>query len=417
VLRSALLESCKDEQPQLLCLLAAVGVLRLHERSHFTAGADVLRKEATEDGAAAAVAALEAAGSLELSADPVMAQQQTAVDFHAFAMLYGLLSSSTGGAFPLTRDFVLKLSFCTLLLPAGSFQPVRSALDVYHHWHTVVLPSLPIDWTGLRFGGPMPNLAMHILHYWEKERPTELPAGTPRAQNRALFYRGKVRMDIWGCAPIRAAWEQGPELPWTTLQGPAASAGREAAPQSGTDTAEATLFSLDMPRKASAVKARRGTKRSTEAAAAGGASSPQEVGSTGAASGWKKRRQAGTEGGIATETAPFEGVAECDEDSEGEAPDEVAAEWEGWDSECEAQLREELGSLGQDVAGDGGDWTTAQVCPLLCTSSMPGLIFSFEIDRSDDGGRRSTVLRARAEGRSCAESVADQGGGCLQVLL
>ncbi len=142
-------------------------------------------------------------------------------------------------------------------MPVGAWQPVLTEVEVYHHWKTAVLPSLPICWENIQRIHRLTHMGRHCLHYHEVHGEQPLNAISADGGERSYF-DGKVTMSHWTNKLIRNAWADTQMLPWTCLRAQQSdeqknqtdASGETVQPRSGT-------FSLDMPRKGPASQQRK----------------------------------------------------------------------------------------------------------------------------------------------------------------
>jgi len=243
--------------------------------------------------------------------------------------------------------------------PVGAWQPVRSDLEIYHHWKSIVLTSLPISWAGLDRIGRLTNIARHCLRYHEVHG--EVPPGVVRADGgETSFFDNKVKMSHWSNKLIQAAWADVPALPWTCVRAQQSQQQGETDPGSAVGESAAaprssSTFSLDMPRKLAASRKR-----------------PQQEGSAAKLS-QSARKRAKTESqqenmsalqaldSVAGDWAGEEGEqiasVPCLE-GDGDAA-ATAAPVEGPQHMMDPGLEEEMQSL---LACEDIEWTTRQVC-------------------------------------------------------
>lgn len=416
-LRSFMQEHCESELLVVLCLLGAVGVLKPKDPSALdrVAGA-VITDLLGRDGSVTSPA------------------QSATSELGLFVTLFRALSRWQDECSADVRRLLLDMSFEVHFLPVGSWQAVRSATDVYHHWRTVVLPSLPVDWTGFHFDLPLPNLALHLLRYWEVERSAELPSETPRAHNRTLFSGGKVKMDLWGSAAVRAAWDcravdNSLSLSWSTLLSPSF---HSTDPSEATGrAAEPTLFSLDMPRHAATAGGRRKRDRDTRdrdrqcsrgpaAACAADREVPDMSSTTPASTSKRPRGRAGMVP-LPAEAGGDDGGGVLGAGEAGIFQDAVSVD--GWGNGDDSLLQEELAVLCQDAVADGTDWTLEQVClplrrAMLADTAFTQGVFSFCcVGGAHGGGGVGAVLLSGTASRSDAGGAAEQrGDGSLTLV-
>lgn len=231
------------------------------------------------------------------------------------------------------------------VMPVGSWQPVRSDVEIYHHWKSTVLPALPVSWEGLDRAGRLTNIARHCLHYHELHG--EVPVNTVRADGgEASYFDNKVKMSHWSNKLIQSAWSGVPALPWTSLRTQQSTQNSideiladelVSAPRPGT-------FSLDMPRRVTSQR-----KRHQEGSAAKLSQSAR-----------KKAKSEATQdsGGAAHAFEAVELVVDGEvagSGLDGESTDAT----DGPAHLMDPGLEEEVQSL---LACEDIEWTTRQVC-------------------------------------------------------
>lgn len=377
----------KRELAGLVAALLAVGVLKLPFASEAplkaslsadlagSEAADHHQRQSSPSLLAAALAALSSENQTALvksalkatrgREEPLSLHSQQEGDrdhlqltMQAFALITEYLNEHVDRPAPLQLIAFLCSSAQELTArPVGAWQPVRTDLEIYHHWKSSVLTSLPISWEGLDRVGRLTNIARHCLHYHEVHGE-DLPPDTVRADGgETSFFDNKVKMSHWSNKLIQAAWADAPALSWTAVraqqsqqQGELSDVG--VAGESSAAPRNSSTFSLDMPRRATASRKR-----------------PQQEGSAAKLSqSARKRAKAESQeslsalqalDAVASEWATEEGVegaavACLEGDTEGAATATV----EGPHHLMDPGLEEEMQSL---LASDDIEWTTRQV--------------------------------------------------------
>lgn len=134
-------------------------------------------------------------------------------------------------------------------MPVGAWQPVLAEVEVYHHWKTAVLPSLPICWENIQRIRRLTHMGRHCLHYHEvhSDHP---PNAISADGGESSYFDGKVTMSHWTNKLIQSAWADTQALPWTCLRAQQSDEQKNATDASGDSVQPRTgTFSLDMPRK------------------------------------------------------------------------------------------------------------------------------------------------------------------------
>ena len=134
-------------------------------------------------------------------------------------------------------------------MPVGAWQTVLAEVEVYHHWKTAVLPSLPICWENIQRIQRLTHMGRHCLHYHEvhSDHP---PNAISADGGESSYFDGKVTMSHWTNKLIQSAWADTQALPWTCLRAQQSDEQKNATDASGDSVQPRTgTFSLDMPRK------------------------------------------------------------------------------------------------------------------------------------------------------------------------
>lgn len=134
-------------------------------------------------------------------------------------------------------------------MPVGAWQTVLAEVEVYHHWKTAVLPSLPICWENIQRIQRLTHMGRHCLHYHEvhSDHP---PNAISADGGESSYFDGKVTMSHWTNNLIQSAWADTQALPWTCLRAQQSDEQKIATDASGENVQPRTgTFSLDMPRK------------------------------------------------------------------------------------------------------------------------------------------------------------------------
>lgn len=256
--------------------------------------------------------------------------------------------------------------------PVGAWQPVRSDLEIYHHWKSIVLTSLPISWQDLDRVGRLTNIARHCLHYHEVHG--EVPSGVVRADGgETSFFDNKVKMSHWSNKLIQAAWADVPALPWTCVRAQQSQQQGEtdqggAVGESAAAPRTSSTFSLDMPRKLAASRKR----------------SQQEGSAAKLSQSARKRAKTESQESMsalqALEAVAGEWVGEEGEQInaaaslEGDGDAAAATPVEGPQHMMDPGLEEEMQSL---MACEDIEWTTRQVSGWVGESTHPAALFSY----------------------------------------
>jgi hypothetical protein len=343
----------EQEAAALVSLLAAVGVVRIGDVETRAALAALLRSRAADslEGSRPLVEQVaarfdESAGMLRAAARPDQVEVLAALS--AFADLYHLLACSDGQHTGPVVRLLCGQAVSLEVMPVGAWQQLRSDLDVYHHWRTVVLPSLPVDWQALALDSSLSSLGLHLLRYWECERGGALPGGIPpsSAFKRDIF-TALLKMDQWGTALVRQVWEAQEPFSWKALLLPLNTPPPVADMGDAAGCPDSSAFSLDMPRRTNAKQ--RKPKRPLDAPAKSAANAAPTP----------RKRKSKVPVQSESDASGGEGDGSQQDPSDGwiGAAVESGAR-QAW-SAHDPQLQEEL--LGLQAAGSSAEWTAAQV--------------------------------------------------------
>lgn len=244
-------------------------------------------------------------------------------------------------------------------MPVGAWMPLRTDLEVYHHWKSAVLPSLPISWDSLEHARLLANIGRHCL-YFHEEHDAVAPSAPSADGGESNFFDKKVKMGHWGSTLIYNAWVACPPLPWTSLsaqeslQAEPLVSSSEPPPSSSSGPRTGT-FSLDMPRRVPTQR-----KRNNEGSVG------KQV---------RKRARAEAAAAAAAAATTEESSADATARQDAALPDDSAlqgaedAAVAGSAPVADGGLEEELRSL---LVWEDIEWTTSQVgthifthCPLL----------------------------------------------------
>lgn len=221
---------CRAEHVAVLSALAAFGIVRPSlsaDPADLGIVAEITRALRERLGLEAAGAPHEAATAATAAGSrpgPTLPRfGAAAVDLRSFAELASLLqleeclaaltdSSNKELETALQRVFAQPHSLNPV--PVGAWAQPKSGLDVYHHWLTVILPSLRLCWDGLRTVQDvtsMTHLGRHVLHYFEVERSDDASMSVaalevPASAGEHGYFNNKLRMTYWGCPQLAHVW-------------------------------------------------------------------------------------------------------------------------------------------------------------------------------------------------------------------
>lgn len=266
---------CRAEHVVLLGALAAFGVLRPALSVSSEAGELpeiilALQEKLSSAPAATAQGAPDHAHVFAAAVAPVkpaiasIAQSHMVGDIKTYTALVSLLQHDSCRAALSDNDLSAAVYGLYLQphslnhVPVGAWVQLRSELDVYHHWLSVILPSLPICWSGIRDVDDvtsMTHLGRHVLHYCEVEKG--ISAAAPASAEEDGYFDLRLRMTYWGSPQLAQLWkgQSANAFCWRDLL-PGGLPPLQFHEETGGYTSAsasaggAPVFSLDMPRRA-----------------------------------------------------------------------------------------------------------------------------------------------------------------------